>query len=219
MTVGVPQRVNTAAVFLLVEVLALADLDHARRAATLAPVVFPVHHTWVLGRRTHAAVVDLLHVLPTRYTQRTGDHRKAMLMRIQRRALEAHVEAHGAAHAALGLVLHPPGPLEPVVPIVVGIDEGHAELLGEADVLVLAQLVFLERMDVGVVEEDGVVDARGQHGLHDLARARRAAGMQQHLVMAAGQRKRFAFDGGVHLLAPRAVAVAGWRASSMKART
>ena len=47
-----------------------------------------------------------------------------------------------------------------------------------------------------------------QHGLHDLARAGRAAGMQQHLVVTAGQRKRLAFDGGVHQLAPRAMAMA-----------
>ena len=55
-----------------------------------------------------------------------------MLMRIQRRALEAHVEAHRAARATLRLVFHALRAGEPVVPVVVGIDEGHAELLREA---------------------------------------------------------------------------------------
>src|SRR5690554_2965905 len=123
-------------------------------------------------------------------------------MRIQCRALEAHVKAHGATDAALRLMLHASGTFEPVVPVVIRIDEGHAELLRKADVLVLAQLVLLAWMDVGVVEENRVVDAGGQHGLHDLARTWRAAGMQQHLVVTAGQGKRLAFDGGVHSWAP-----------------
>lgn len=76
-----------------------------------------------------------------------------MLMGVVRRAFEAHVKAHRAADAALGLVLHPLGPCEPVVAIIVRIDDGNAKLLGEADVLILAQFVFLKRMDVGVVEK------------------------------------------------------------------
>ncbi len=66
-----------------------------------------------------------------------------MLVRVERRALEAHVEAHGAADAALGLVLHALGAREPVVAVVVGIYERDIELLREADVLVLAKFVFL----------------------------------------------------------------------------
>ncbi len=76
-----------------------------------------------------------------------------MFVGIQRGTFKAHVEAHRATHAALRFVLHPARPLEPVVPIVVGIDEGHAELFGKTHVFVLAQLVFLARMNVGVVEK------------------------------------------------------------------
>jgi hypothetical protein len=57
------------------------------------------------------------------------------------------------ATVALGLVFHPFGPCKPVVAIIVRIDDGNAKLLGEADVLVLAQFVFLKRMDVGVVKK------------------------------------------------------------------
>lgn len=60
-------------------------------------------------------------------------------------------------------------------------------LLGEADVLLLAQLLLACRVDVGVVEEDRVVDPGSGDGFHDLAGAGRTARMQQQLVVAAGQ--------------------------------
>lgn len=69
---------------------------------------------------------------------------------MQRGAFEAHVEAHRAADAAFWLVLHALGTGEPVVGVVVGIDDGHAMFLGKTDVLLLAQCVFLQRMDVGL---------------------------------------------------------------------
>lgn len=40
--VGVPQGVGTAAILLLIELLALRDLDHVGSAATLAPIEIPV---------------------------------------------------------------------------------------------------------------------------------------------------------------------------------
>src|SRR5690606_16504557 len=53
-------------------------------------------------------------------------------------------------------------------------------LVRELDVLALADLVLGARVDVRVVEEDRVIDARFEHRFHDLARTGRAAGMQQH---------------------------------------
>ena len=122
-----------------------------------------------------AAIVDLLHVLPARDAERAGDNRKSVLVRVQRRSFETHVEAHGAAHAALGFVLHTPGPGEPVVLVVVGIDEGNAELFRETDVLVLAQNVLFQGVDVGIIEEDCKVDAGGQHRFHHLSATGSAA--------------------------------------------
>lgn len=49
-----------------------------------------------------------------------------------------------------------------MVAIIVRIDDGNAKLFGEADVLVLAQIVFLKRMDAGVVEKKGEVYAQGE---------------------------------------------------------
>ena len=155
-----------------------------------------------------AAIVDLLHVLPARDAERAGDDRKSVFVRVQRRALETHVEAHGAAHAALGFVLHTLGPGEPVVLVVVRIDEGYAELLRETDVLVLAQNVFLQGMDIGVIEEDCKVNAGGQHRFHHLPTTGGAAGMQQHLVLTTWQRQERACKVGflIHIFTLRGCA-------------
>src|SRR6185503_10353546 len=99
--VGVAQRIDAAAILLLVELFALADLDHAVGAALLAPVVVPVHQSRVARGGAHPAAVDLLHALPARDAERAGDDRETVLVRVERRALETHVEAHGAARAAL----------------------------------------------------------------------------------------------------------------------
>jgi hypothetical protein len=50
-------------------------------------------------------------------------------------------------------VFHTAGSLEPVVAVVFGNDERDVELLGESDILDVAQPVFLERMNVRVVEK------------------------------------------------------------------
>ena len=109
-----------------------------------------------------------------------------MLMRVQRRAFETHVETHGTADSSFGFVLHAAGTFEPVVAVIVCVNKRNAEFLGEPNVLVFAQFVFLLRMDIGVVEENGEVDARRLHGLHDFSRAWRTAGMQQYLVLPIG---------------------------------
>lgn len=50
--------------------------------------------------------------------------------------------------------------------------ERHTVLLSKTDVLVLAQQVFLLRVDVGVVEKDGVVDAGYRDRFHHFAGTR-----------------------------------------------
>jgi hypothetical protein len=48
---------------------------------------------------------------------------------------------HGTSFAALGGVLEPSGALVPLVGVVVGVHEGHTELLSVPKVLTLPQLV------------------------------------------------------------------------------
>lgn len=52
-------------------------------------------------------------------------------------------------------------------------------------------------MDIGVIEEDGVINARGLNGLHYLAGAGRAAGVQQQFVSAVWQGKLRTNEGAV----------------------
>lgn len=194
MAVGVTQRISAAAVLLLVEILALADLDHACRTAALSPVVVPVQQARIAFGGSLPAVVDLLHVLPPRDAERAGNDRKVVFVRVQRRALKAHVEAHGATDASLRFVFHALGARKPIVAVVVRVDKGHAKLFRKADILVLAQFVFLQWMDVRVIEENGEVDARGVHGFHHFAAARRATGMQQHFGVTIEQGQRISLE-------------------------
>mmetsp|Transcript_8232 Transcript_8232/g.23455 ORF Transcript_8232/g.23455 Transcript_8232/m.23455 type:complete len:321 (+) Transcript_8232:2716-3678(+) len=137
-------------------------------------------------RRSDAAPVDLLLVLPP--TRRVGRRKvgEAVLHGVRRRLLHAHVKAHGAPRTALGLELHALGAVVPLahVVVVVRVHEGDAELLSVALVLVLADHVLLLRVDVRVVEEDGHVDALGVHLLDHGPAARCAAAVEQHLHLA-----------------------------------
>ena len=198
--VGVAQGVGAAAVFLLVEVFAFADFDHARAAAAFAPVEIPIDDVVVGRGGAVAAVVDLRHVFPAGNAQRAGEDGEAVFVGVLGGFFETHVETHGAADAAFGFEFHAFGFGEPffavVFVVVVFVDEGDAEFVGEAHVFFFAQHVFFERVDVGIVEVDGVVDAAGEHGFHHFAAARGAAGMQQDFFMAAGRDEDGAVDVG-----------------------
>src|SRR5690606_37840908 len=106
------------------------------------------------------------------------------------------VKAYGAAVAALGFVFKPLDAFEPIVAVVVGVDEGNAVLFGKADVFVFANLVLAVGMNIGVVKVNGVIDARCGHGLHDFAGTGCAARVQQHLFAVIGQRESGALKVG-----------------------
>ena len=177
---------------------ALADFNHALRAAALAPVEGPVLDIRVGRGGADTAFVNLVHVFPAADAERAGNHRKAVLMRVQRGALEAHVETHGAAFAALGFPFHAFGARKPVVGIVVAVDEGDVVFFGKGDVFVFAQLVFAPRVDVGVVEEDGVVDFGGEQRFHHFAGTGGAAGMEQDFFVSVRRDEFGALDGCGH---------------------
>jgi len=73
---------------------------------------------------------------------------------------------------------------------VVGVDEGHSVLFGEADVLLLAQFVFAGRVDVAAVEEGRGVGV----GLVRLPSTRpstaRSTSAQQTIALRQRQRQR-----------------------------
>ena len=84
-------------------------------------------------------------------------------------------------------MLHPFGASKPVIGIVIGVNNGYAMLLGKTDVLVFTQQVFLLRMDVRVIEENGVLDAGGLNGFHHLTGTGSTAGVQQQFAFALRQ--------------------------------
>src|SRR5436190_750467 len=106
-------------------------------AALFAPVELPVRHVGIAVCGANSGGIDLLEVLPARDAKATGDDGKIVLVRVERGALEAHVEACGAARAALGFPFESLHALEPVLRVVVRIHEGDAVLLREPDVLLL----------------------------------------------------------------------------------
>ena len=105
-------------------------------------------------------------------------------------ALKTHVKALGAALSALWFIFKTLDAVEPVVDIVVCVNETDAMLFGKTNVLVLADFVFFDGMDVGVVEKNIVLDSACQHGLHDLARAGGTTGVQQYLAASYWQAHR-----------------------------
>src|SRR5690606_33603955 len=130
-------------------------------AATFAPVVGPVFHLRITGCGAFATVVDLVHVFPARDTQDAGDDVVAIFMGVEGCALKAHVKADRTTLAALGGVFQTAYAFKPVIHVVVGINKFDTVLFGKADVFLLAQFIFAHRMDIGVVEENGVFNPRG----------------------------------------------------------
>src|SRR5699024_11438782 len=151
------QAVAATAIFVLVKLLALGDLDHALRAAFFTPVQSPVADFGIARGGRPASLIDLHHVLPAGNAERAGNQPETVFSRVQGGALEAHVEAHAAAAHTLGIVLQPADALEPSVGVVIAVDVRHAQLIAKALVFGLAQLVFLHRMNVRIIEIHGRV--------------------------------------------------------------
>src|ERR1700687_786731 len=91
-TIGITQRIDTSAIFLLVEFLTLADVDHALTPPALAPIVVPVGESLVGCRCASTTRIDMSHIFPARDAKRAGHHWEPVFMGIKRRALETHVE-------------------------------------------------------------------------------------------------------------------------------
>jgi len=69
-----------------------------------------------------------------------------------------------------------------IIGIVICINDRYPVLFGKTDILVFAQQILLLRMDVRVVEKNGILNTGRLNGLHHLTRTRSAARMQQQLA-------------------------------------
>ena len=64
--VAVAQGVDTAAIFLLVEMFPFGNLKHSARPAAFAPVVIPIAYAVIAACGAVATAVDLVKVFPPR---------------------------------------------------------------------------------------------------------------------------------------------------------
>ena len=142
--------------------------------AIFAPVKSPVLHVGEAGGGALSAVINLVHIFPARDAECAGDEAEAVVVGVGGGAFKAHIKAGGAAGAAFRLVFQPARAVEPVVDIVVGVDEGDAAFLAESDIFLLADLVFGLRVDIGIVKEYGSGDIGGEQRVDDFAGAWRA---------------------------------------------
>ena len=95
---------------------------------------------------------------------------------------KAQAEAVQASSSPLGLVLQSRYVGKPALVVVVAVYPSYAELLSVALALFLPHLVFLSRIDVGIIIEYCGTDTVCQHPFHYCRRTGGAAGVQQHLT-------------------------------------
>lgn len=102
------------------------------------------------------------------------------------RGEEAKAEAELAAAASLRLLFKATDSVEPLTVVIVGVYPAYAKAFGMAFALVLARLVFLQRVDVGVIIIYGGAHAILQQPFDYGRRTGGAAGVEQHLAATVG---------------------------------
>ena len=176
--IGIPQAERTATVFLLIKFFILGDINHAICAAAFAPVMGPIGKIFVLGGGPYATAIDLLHILPTRGAESARENPKTVFPRVESCSFKAHVKTQGAAVAPLWLHFIALRALKPIFSIIVQINERRVQLVCVALVFLFTKFIFFAGMNVGVIEQDRVVDTRPRDLIHHIPGTGRAAGVE-----------------------------------------
>ena len=179
--IGIPQAERTATVFLLIKFFILGDINHAICAAAFAPVMGPICKIFVLGGGPCATAIDLLHILPTRGAESAREDPKTVFFSVESCSFKAHVKTQGAAVAPLWLHFIAVRALKPIFSIIVQINERRVQLVCVALVFLFTKFIFFAGMNVGVIEQDCVVDTRSRDLIHHIPGTGRAAGVEQDL--------------------------------------
>lgn len=176
----------TSAITLVVEIIFLDDSDAAFAQSALAPILLPPLHIGIMGDGIVSGFIYLLQTLPAAGGQGSGNDRKAMFMSITGRIKQPHPEAAEASAAPLRLILHTFDVAKPCLVVIIGIDNLQAEGQGIARTFLLADVVFLQRIDVGVA----IIDDGSNSMLHQTfdngRRARGTTRMEEHSVGSTG---------------------------------
>ena len=99
-------------------------------------------------------------------------------MGVERRSLETHVEAFGAASSSFRFPLQSLYPLKPIANVVIDIHVLDPQFVAKLLVFALPEFVFALGVNIGVVKENGRLDGRFQQRLQNLALAGSAARME-----------------------------------------
>ena len=103
-----------------------------------------------------------------------------MVTRILSRAKKPELETFEASPSPLRLIFKSLHLKEPVVVVIVGINDFKTESLCISLTLVLSYLILFHRIDVGIAIINNGSDPVIHHGLDDCARARCAAGVEKN---------------------------------------
>ena len=147
--------------------------------SAFAPVALPEGDALYLTGGPEACLVDLVEGFPSAGGECGGEGGEVEFLAFACRAQQTEFEALQAATAPFGLVLQSPYVTEPGLMVVVIVDDGEAELMGITRYLILADEVFLLRIDVGVAIVDYRLVVVCQHPLYYCGRAGSTAAMEK----------------------------------------
>mmetsp|Transcript_60779 Transcript_60779/g.100396 ORF Transcript_60779/g.100396 Transcript_60779/m.100396 type:complete len:259 (+) Transcript_60779:138-914(+) len=176
--VCVSQAVTAPTILLFVKTHVRIDPVLALAHFLGCPIIEPPLNTIILLCSLNTRLIHLVSILPSARGISGGDGTEAMLRRIQRSPLKAHIKTHGASGASLRTELHALRASKPLVCIIIRVHERNTQLVCKAFVLLLPDLIFLFGMDIGVVEEDGDIQALLLHLFNHRSRTRGATGVQ-----------------------------------------
>ena len=126
------------------------DFDAAFAQAAFAPVLVPESDAANLRGGPFAGLINLVEAFPSRRCQSGSEHLKAVGGGILSGAQKSVFEAGKAALAALGLIGERLRGQQPLVVIVVIVDDVEPQILGKPCALVFADLVFALRINVWI---------------------------------------------------------------------
>src|SRR5690606_9728259 len=88
-----------------------------------------------------------------------------------------HIETHCATDAPLRFVFHTFCQLEPMVYIIICVDEGYVVLFCKAYVFLFTDVILITWMNVGIIKINRKVYIRSNQSFHDFARTGGTTGM------------------------------------------
>ena len=153
------------AILLVVEVVFAKQLVATLVESALAPVLCPEASAGNGSLGGLSGTCDLFDALPARRGEGGGEPRESQLLRFACCCGQTQGEAKFAATSAFGFVLQSAYVVFPLLVVVVAVDPSHPEAISMPLALLLADLIFLKRVDVGIVIEDDGAQTMSQQPL------------------------------------------------------